>query len=192
MKASLIVIVVLAIALPAAFFCLSFDTQYAPGYTERAFKSIRVGDTREQVTSLVGNPLSSYDTEPFVQWLYSGTPEPKFSHHGEASGTHTSFTFKNGLVENVTGQRRTSENSFVAGPGVGYLKLAAEDVEKLKGASPEAVKEKFGPPVATYEYKATKVLVYSRAASKSNYHLRMVGLDGQGRVVRLWKSVYWD
>jgi hypothetical protein len=35
-------------------------TRYAPGFSEQAFRSLRVGDTREQIITALGQPLSRY------------------------------------------------------------------------------------------------------------------------------------
>jgi hypothetical protein len=36
------------------------STRYAPGFSEQAFRSVRVGDAREQVIASLGKPLNSY------------------------------------------------------------------------------------------------------------------------------------
>src|ERR1041385_3140275 len=36
------------------------STRYAPGCSEQAFRSVRVGDAREQVIASLGKPLNSY------------------------------------------------------------------------------------------------------------------------------------
>jgi hypothetical protein len=41
-------------------------------------------------------------------------------------------------------------------------------------------------------YKASKLLRYSRSPSSSNYHLRMVGVDKDGKVAHIWRKIYWD
>jgi len=47
----------------------AIDTQFAPGYSEEAFRSIRAGMTEEEVLALLGEPLyaSEWD-ESYRQW----------------------------------------------------------------------------------------------------------------------------
>ena len=78
------------------------------------------------------------------------------------------------------------------GAGEGFLKLTKEQLKQLEGKSPDEVKAQFGPPAATYEEKASKVLRYSRSPSSSNYRLRVIGLDSQGKVVNIWNQDYID
>jgi len=192
MKAIYVTVALLVALVPGAYFLLSFDTQYAPGYTERAFKSVKIGDTKERVISLLGAAFSTNDSEPYMEWIYSGDKQPRFSKDGEGSGTFTTVKFKQGSVDNIWGQRKDSATSFTMGQGVGFLQMADEEFDKLKGASQDKVRQKFGAPMAIYEYKASKLLWYSRSPSSSNYHQRMLGLDEQGKVVHIWRSIYWD
>jgi hypothetical protein len=199
MRAFFLTVAVLVVLLPAAFFLLCFDTQYAPGYSERAFKSIKIGETAERVLSRIGQPFSTNDTEPYVEWIYSGNRQPHFSDEGIGSGTNTIVTFKHGLVDNINGQSEESSTSGLTstvtisiGPGSGYLKLTADDVTRLKGATEDQIRKRFGPPTGLYEFKASHTWRYSRPSSKSNYYLRVVGFDDEGKVVHVWHSIYWD
>jgi len=57
-----------------------FDTAYAPGYSETAFRSVRIGDSKEEVIALLGQPLSVHSvgiegTETWGEWWrYSWSP----------------------------------------------------------------------------------------------------------------------
>jgi len=177
----------------AAFYFKSFDTQYAPGYSEKAFRSIKIGDSEQQVQSLLGAPLSTYDSEPYVEWIYSADGQKRFSTNGEGSGTFTTVRFNAaGSVSSISGRRQTSANSFTLGEGQNSLNLTGEQIKGLKGSTQDEIRRKFGPPKAVYEYKASKVLSYSRSPSSANYHLRSVGLDSVGKVVHIWREIYWD
>lgn len=189
---SIIAIFALLAALLAALFFRSFDTQYSAGYSETAFKSIRLGDAAQHVLAVLGNPLSSTDTKPFVTWIYSKDAQNRFSENGAGSGTYTTVTFDgSGRVTGVFGQRQES-NHFIVGAGQGHLALTNIDVDRLKGTSADAIRREFGSPAAVYEYKACKLLWYSRSPSSSNYHLRMIGLNSEGKVVHIWREIYWD
>jgi hypothetical protein len=60
-----------------------FDTAYAPGYSEAAFRSVQIGDSREEVIARLGEPLSIHSvgiegTETWGEWLrYSRSPSGK-------------------------------------------------------------------------------------------------------------------
>jgi|GEM_PF-1188669 len=60
-----------------------FDTEYAPGYSEAAFRSVLIGDSREEVIALLGEPLFVHSvgtegTPTWGEWLrYSRSPSGK-------------------------------------------------------------------------------------------------------------------
>ena len=183
----------LAVAGVAVLMWSSFDTEYAPGYSAKAFNVIRVGDTFESVLSKLGEPWSSRQTEPFRSWIYSASEQPSFAEDGIGQGTHTTFGFDGeGRVKYASGQTSPSPHTIRFGDGENHLRLKSEEIELVKGASEEEIRNRFGPPVATYEYQASTVLIYSRSPSSSNYHLRNLGMDENGKVVHIWKSIYWD
>lgn len=171
----------------------NFDTEYAAGYTEKAFRAVRLGDTREAVFSRLGDPISSHETEPFRQWIFSDNKQPSFAESGVGNGTYTIFTFGvSGTVKNVSGQTQPSAHTIRIGDGENFLKLKGEEIKNLHGATLDEIGTRFGQPVAVYDYRASKVLEYSRSPSSSHYHLRKVGVDEDGKVVHIWRSIYWD
>jgi hypothetical protein len=152
-----------------------------------------LGDTREAVVSRLGEPLCSHDSEPFQQWIFSADQQPSFAERGSGNGTYTTFTFDStGHVKSIFGQTTPTANTVRIGEGENYLKLKKEDIERLRGKTQDVIRTQFGPPVAVYDYKASKVLDYSRSPSSANYHLRKLGLNQHGNVVHIWKSIYWD
>jgi hypothetical protein len=40
------------------------DTVYAPGYSDGAFRRLRIGMSEQEVAGLLGEPLEKYDTDP--------------------------------------------------------------------------------------------------------------------------------
>jgi hypothetical protein len=54
-------------------FFFTFDTEYAPGYSEEAFRAVEIGDSKEEVLSLLGQPLRVYGMDREVQ-SYSRSP----------------------------------------------------------------------------------------------------------------------
>lgn len=93
--------VLVTAAFLAFIFLFTFDTEYAPGYSEEAFRAVEIGDSREKVLGLLGQPLRVYGLDGKVQ-------------------------------------------------------------------------------------------SYSRSPSGSNYLMRDIVLDSEGRVVEIWKQIYWD
>ena len=177
----------------AALFLLSFDTQYAPGYSEKKFKSIKLGDSEPLVISLLGQPFSADDATPYVEWIYATDDQRRFSRTGRGSGTYTTIRFDtDNRVVSINGAVQTSANTFSFGDGLNYLKLTETQIKKLKGSSQGDLRKQFGPPVATYEDKSSKLLRYSRSPSSANYHYRAIGVDKDGKVVRIWRDIYWD
>jgi outer membrane protein assembly factor BamE (lipoprotein component of BamABCDE complex) len=186
-------VLVLVVGALAILISRSFDTQYAPGYSERAFKSVQWGDTEDRVRSLLGPPLSTDVSEPYVEWIYSAKEQKHFAASGEGSGTFTTVHFNAaGQVTSVFGQMKTSANTYNFGEGQGYLSLTKDKVAQLKGKTQDEARQALGPPKAVYDYKASRLLRYSRSPSSSHYHLRVIGLDQDGRVVHVWREIYWD
>lgn len=72
-----------AVACTCIAILFPFDTEYAPGYSEAAFQSVKIGDSRAQVIALLGEPLSvhSVGTEGAETWgewwRYSWSPSGK-------------------------------------------------------------------------------------------------------------------
>jgi hypothetical protein len=177
----------------AAFFIFTFDTQYTPGYSSQKFNSLKLGDSKSHVLASLGPPFSTEATEPYVAWIYSNNSQPGYPQTGEGRGTHTTFRFDtSNRVVSVQGMLQTSANSFTFGDGLNYLKLTESQIQMLKGRSQNEVQQQFGPPTASYESKASKLLRYSKSPSSANYHFRAVGLGGDGRVVKIWREIYWD
>jgi len=53
------------------------STQYAPGYSDNAFRTVKIGMSESQVYTLLGQPLDSHTTDGNLYLLYS---IPKKSH----------------------------------------------------------------------------------------------------------------
>ena len=70
--------------------------------------------------------------------------------------------------------------------------MTHENIEALKAATQDLVKQKLGAPLAVYEFKATKYFAYSKSPSGGNYRLRHIGFDEAGKVVYIGNSIYWD
>lgn len=65
--------ILLSLVILGAVVYASFDTRYAAGYSEEAFQSIRVGDTKEEVMERLGERLLVWSIDGGVL-RYSGSP----------------------------------------------------------------------------------------------------------------------
>lgn len=181
------------LGLLAAWYIYAFDTQYAPSYSESRFGKIKLGDPEQLVISSLGQACSTQYTKPYAAWIYSADDQRTFAHSGEASGSYTTMQFDtNGQVVSIQGMLQTSSSSFVFGEGLNYLKLTETQIKNLTGASQAEITNQFGSPKAIYEDKSVRLLRYSRSPSSANYHLRVIGIDENGRVVKIWRKIYWD
>jgi hypothetical protein len=184
-------------------FWLNEDTRFAPGYTEKAFHSIAVGDPESRVTNLLGAPLSVYTNEIWTGWVYAGAPLPDYAATGEigmdASATWFVFT-PAGRVISVDGQLSapgsqgsfSSTRSISTGPGMNFLKLSPEQIADLKGKTRAEIEAKFGKPTAVRESRAARRFFYSDSPSSANYRQRVIGIDADGKVVELDDRLYFD
>ena len=148
------------------------DTEYAPGYSENAFRLVEIGDTESSVREALGVPVQESKTDPYVRWLYAPHPSPDFETGGSSPDSRYSFTTvdfgEDGTFIDAFGQ--ISDPSSIGllsvsrsssfGDGVNTLALTKADIEKLKAekATPEQVQAKFGKPRAVFESHVTKWL----------------------------------
>jgi outer membrane protein assembly factor BamE (lipoprotein component of BamABCDE complex) len=51
----------------------SDDTTYAPGYSESKFRSIQVGMSRDEVTRILGKPLTIEPASVYTLWVYASS-----------------------------------------------------------------------------------------------------------------------
>jgi len=137
-------------------FGLNEGTRFAPGYTDKAFYSIKLGDDEATVTKLLGDPLLTWtnDTQvlglthvgqalggnppqmfpngPRTHWAYASGPMPAFSSRGrlEDEVDYTIFAFdESDRVEEVFGQVASAKQVGVlsAGATVNRVLIAPGD-----------------------------------------------------------------
>lgn len=190
-----ITVCVLVVLCLGIFVAGSFDTQYAPGYAESAFRKIKIGDDVNRVISLLGQPLSVIEAVPYTEWEYSDRPQHGFAEDGMSAlrGSFTILRFdKDGRMIYLGGQLQNEASRITIGDGDNFLKLTNVDFQRLQCKTSQEVAVTIGSPHATYEYKAVKEMVYSRSPSSANYVMRRIGLDERGNVVHIWSKIYWD
>ncbi|NNE94027.1 MAG: hypothetical protein HKN23_20450 [Verrucomicrobiales bacterium] len=180
------------------YFLIESDTEYASGYSEKAFETIRIGDPEPDVIAALGAPLDKYLLDPYRKLIFSKQEQPDFAQSAEANwqSSYTVFEFKKGVLESVYGQQFRGQN-----PNRSYtmdlrnsLGLSDTAIEKLKSdkTTEAQIEALYGKPAAIFESTATSRLRYSRSPSSSNYRLRIIDVDAKGRVCRIRQEIYWD
>jgi hypothetical protein len=187
----------------------SEDTEYAPGYSERAFRRVRVGDTDVSVQGALGLPLTETPAVPSVRWLYTPDlgPVRDFEETGAYPDMRFSFTViefgEDGVFADVFGQVSHGTSSTLLGAsghatiladGANTLSLSNAEIEKLKSerATAADLEAQFGKPQAIYESKAMRWLHYARSPASKNYRQRLIGIDRDGKVSDKVDEIWWD
>lgn len=170
-------------------------TEYAPGYSETAFRKIAVGDDKIEVLDRLGEPLQVWEKQPETFWVYGRVPEADIddlrnNYVLESSYTVIIFSPEEG-VQRAYGQIVRDGQLFL-GDGQNYLGLTAEEIGTLKGQTAVAIQQQFGEPQSIYTDSSTEVWRYSRSPQDSHYHLRRIWFDAEGKVVRIDREIYWD
>lgn len=184
------------------FFLTSEDTEYAPGYSEVAFREIEVGDSEADVRAALGEPISEVESTPSVTWLYTDRPFPEFTETGEfpdMRSSFTSFRFESGRCVDIFGQVSGGTAPGGAtlasvGPGVNSLSITGSEVSTLEtnGAVPADIEKLYGPPTGVHHNRAVKWLLYSHSPGSTNYRKRRIAIDANGQVCRKDGDIYWD
>ena len=182
------------------------DTEFGPGYSEKAFRQIGIGDSEASILTKLGPPLNTGTDEPFVSWLYAPDPHPDFATNGGYPDTRYSFTtirfdekgqFKEALGQISHGTTKSLlsvSGSGSWGDGINTLSISNAEIERLKAekARPHQIEATYGKPQAVFDSRVTKWLRYSHSPGSTHYQLRMIGLDREGKVCRKISEFYWD
>ena len=185
---------------------LSEDTEFAPGYSERAFQQIAIGDAEASVRAALGAPLSERRVEPYVCWLYAPDPAPEFEANGSYPDIQFSFTaieFEEGgtfagafgQISNGSSKGLLSVSASASfGDGMNTLSLTQAQIDMLKEeqATPQEIEARFGKPSAIFKSRVAKWLHYSHSPGSTHYRQRFIGIDRNGKVCRKRSEFYWD
>lgn len=189
------------------FLILSEDTEYAEGFSHRAFRSIELGITETQALEKLGEPLEEWASTPYTAWLYAPDPELEFNDQGTVEAVNPSYTQflfdAEGILTDVIGQVATGGGnnglfstsfSTMFGPGVNTLNIPAQEIETLKqsGADQALMEERYGAPQSTHEHRVVRWLRYTRSPTGTNYRQLAVGIDKDGLVCAIENSIWWD
>ncbi len=181
---------------------LTSDTEYAPGFSESAFRKIKIGDTEASAKAAIGAPLAGHPSEAYILWIYSSKPQPDFASlgHSDPLTEFTIFDFElDGTLKGAIGQLIPTPpkgNLYTSAIGDGQNSLSLSDaaIKALVtvGTTTADIEAKHGKPTAIYHSPTVRWLVYSRSPSGSNYVLRWVGIDKSGKVSALRSQRYLD
>ncbi len=175
-----------------AFLLLMIDTDYASGYSRRAFESIELGFSEDEVIARLGEPLDVQETEPDTIWVYSDEPLENVELIPSDAKKLTRARFgQHGLVLDIFD---AGCGPMGAGQvGYGYLGLEIDRWETLVGTPMERFRELYGEPSEVKESQTVRVLRYSiQSPASMDYRIRNIELDRDGRVVGTVKDHYGD
>jgi len=180
------------------------DTEYAPGYDERAFEAIAIGATYAEVIAALGSPLSDEATEPSFSMLYASGSSGSFarSRNVDEPLSYTCFDFSGdeklgrvfGQLAVATGPGSAQIELDVNGTGRNHLGVTGSEQARLIAARSTAadIEARYGRPTATYRNNSVRRLKYSRSPSSSSYEQRWIGLDCDGRVCFKRAEAHFD
>ena len=77
----LIVGVALAFSVPSCLIALEDSTQYAAGFRESKFRTIRLGMSEADVIRTLGQPLETKPATQYIEWIY-GPPGLRIADDG--------------------------------------------------------------------------------------------------------------
>lgn len=164
----LIAVVVVAIWLR------SDSTIYAPGYSWREFSSIRNGMTPEEVTRILGQPLS---IDPFggeVHWDYLRVPDktnPAYSGDGPISTpSWSSAHFVADMSGKIVRNRLAGVNPFT---------------RDMVGKSLDDVRKRHGSPTTVDTIPCQTMYGYSRLRNVKGEYVMLIHFSGEGRVYQI-------
>jgi hypothetical protein len=159
---------------PLAFWYLVIDsTEYAPGYSEKAFQSIREGMTKGEVEQRLGKPFEVRPSTPHVMRWY-GPTESKIHEDGGISVPD------GGDFSEVAIVQFDEAGSVVVGGG------------RYHGLTPKQVEDKLGKPLRAAGDPSVEVWHFTRSWNSGNHYRRWIGFDADGRVGKIFSYYYWD
>ena len=165
----------LAIAAFALVIWLRSDsTIYAPGYSWSKFSSIRNGMTPEQVTRILGQPLSIEPFDGEIHWDYLGSwdvPEPVSS---AGVPIFSPASVKANFVADLSGK--------IIGV---YHAGASPETEEMVGKSLDDVRKRYGAPPTAYTIPRQTMYLYSKLRNVEGEYVMLIHFSETGRVYQI-------
>jgi outer membrane protein assembly factor BamE (lipoprotein component of BamABCDE complex) len=143
-------------------------TVYAPGYSEAGFRSIRVGMTREDVTRVLGEPLSVEPAPGYILWVYApiNHRNPRPTRNGPS------------IPPPRTAVHADPEGKIISVDGV-YLDV---DKNEFVGHQIDVVRQRFGDPLEVISAPDRDVYWYSKMDGVKGHFVRIVEISTKGFV----------
>jgi hypothetical protein len=143
-------------------------TVYAPGYSEAGFRSIRIGMTREEVTRILGEPLSVEPAPGYVFWVYA--PDDYRNPRQQVNGPS--------VIPPQTTFRADPAGKIVSIDGV-YLDVKKGDFfDRQLGE----VRKCFGDPFEVFSAPDRDVYWYSKMDGVKGHFVRIIEISTKGSV----------
>lgn len=180
------------------------DTEFAPGYDEKAFAALPLLADETAVRAALGAPLAERAVEPGTRWLYANGDAPDFATTGEVKGplSCTILEFDGGGTfvgaHGQLGRGGPGSSQIDLDPaarlGRNHLGIDGTTVDRLRErrATLADLESMFGKPQAERTSTAVREWFYSRSPSSTHHHIRSLGLDSAGRLCWKRRGVYWD
>lgn len=164
----------------SVFYWITFgdSTILAPHFTERGFRSIRVGMHEQTVFGLIGRPLSLLQCpKDRVHFVYGAATKTGYPNSGcvfDSERPCTVIITEDGVIQSITGHFlnvRTDTH---------WIGRLFRDFAEIYGAP------------HCHEYDFTSTLCYSKAGEGGSYRIRKISLDANGIVREIVSEFYVD
>jgi outer membrane protein assembly factor BamE (lipoprotein component of BamABCDE complex) len=143
-------------------------TVYAAGYSDARFRSIRIGMTKEEVTRVLGEPLSIEPAPGYVVWVYA--PDDYRNPRQRGNGPS--------IIPPQTSFRADPAGKIVSVDGV-YLDL---EKNEFLGHQLADVRRRFGDPLEVYSAPDRDVYWYSKMDGVKGHFVRTIEISTKGSV----------
>jgi SmpA/OmlA family protein len=150
------------------------STIYASGYSWCKFSSIRNGMTPEEVTGILGQPLSVESFGGEVHWNYLGLPdEPIPAASGDGPISAPSWAGAN-FVADLSGRIISTHHAGVS-----------PETEEMVGKSLDDVRMRYGEPSIAYTIPCQTIYWYSKLRNVNGEYVMLIHFNEEGRVYQI-------
>lgn len=164
---------VAATTLVVAIWSRRDSTIYAPGYSWSKYSSIRKGMTTEEVTGILGKPLSIERFDGEIHWDYNG-PEGMPAEHAVGRPVPEPGSEGASFVADLSGKVIEADHG-----------IKSEEARKLIGGPLEEVRKRYGEPPSVYTIPWQTNYWYSRMRNVEGEYVMLIHFDEAGRVYQI-------